>query len=90
MKCNFDRMHNVQEHTCLLPGTPVIVQRKEGDIWKCGINIVKCNMIILLCNMFCFLVVFLILVYCNTSSKYAAMAPVKCNEEYTCEVHYVV
>ena len=33
MKHNFDRKRNVQEHTPLLPGTLVMVQRKEGDIW---------------------------------------------------------
>ena len=36
MKWNFDRKHNVQEHTPLLPGTPVMVQRKKGDIWTHG------------------------------------------------------
>ena len=35
---------------------------------------VKCNIIILPCNMFCFLIALLILVYYNTSSKYATMA----------------
>ena len=39
MKCNFDRKHNVQDHTPLLPDTPVMVQRKEGDIWTYGIII---------------------------------------------------
>ena len=33
MKCNFDRENKVQEHTPLLPGTPVMVKRKEGEIW---------------------------------------------------------
>ena len=37
MKCNFDRKHNVQEHIPLLSGTPVMVQRKDGDIWTYGI-----------------------------------------------------
>ena len=39
MKCNFDRKHNVQECRPLLPGTPVMVQRKEGDIWTYAIII---------------------------------------------------
>ena len=39
MKCNFDRKNNVQEHTPLLPGTPIMVQQKEGDIWTYGISV---------------------------------------------------
>ena len=39
MKYNFDRKHNVQEQTALLPGTPLMVQRKEGDMWTYSIFI---------------------------------------------------
>ena len=38
-KCNFDRKYNVQQHTPLPTGTPVMVLGKEGHIWTYGIII---------------------------------------------------